>query len=299
MQIAIRIGLVAAVVTLVGCVNVGGGSSGDFSDRYSQKHDSYPSEPKSVDHIPDAVPIPEPRTVAGNRSPYNVNGQTYRVLASEVGYSERGIASWYGEKFHGHATSNGEIYDMYGMTAAHKTLPIPSYVRVTNLDNQKSVIVRVNDRGPFHSDRLIDLTYAAAKKLGYVQTGTARVQVTAIDPVAWQREHAGRLASVEVTTRAPSNSGEAPAPAPLYSGGYSLPANTFLQAGAFSSAQAAQDLRNRIAKIINFPVQVNPPSGETPLYRVRIGPIADNLQASSIRALLIQQNFSAPHLVYE
>ncbi|HBQ01515.1 MAG TPA: septal ring lytic transglycosylase RlpA, partial [Gammaproteobacteria bacterium] len=118
--------------------------------------------------------------MAGNRSPYTVLGKTYTVLPTERGYSERGVASWYGEKFHGHKTSNGEVFDMYMASAAHKSLPIPSFLRVTNLDNNRSLIVRVNDRGPFHGDRIVDLSYAAAMKLGYAERGTARVHLESI-----------------------------------------------------------------------------------------------------------------------
>lgn len=136
-----------------------------------------------MSRIPDAVPMPHNGSVKAN--PYTVLGKTYYPMNDARAYRMVGTASWYGTKFHGQATANGETYDLYGMTAAHKTLPLPSYVRVTNLDNGKSVIVRVNDRGPFYSDRVIDLSFAAAKKLGYAETGTARVKVEGIDPVQW------------------------------------------------------------------------------------------------------------------
>ena len=142
--------------------------------------DRAPEKPIDIINIPEVVPEPVVRTIAGNRSPYTVLGKSYFVLPSEEGYSERGIASWYGEKFHGHKTSNGEVFDMYQVSAAHKSLPIPSFLRVTNLDNNRSIIVRVNDRGPFHGNRIIDLSYAAALKLGYADIGTARVQLEAI-----------------------------------------------------------------------------------------------------------------------
>ena len=135
--------------------------------------------PANIASIPDAVPKPEPRSDSGN-SPYTVSGKTYYPLADASGYHERGIASWYGRKFNGKRTSSGEPYDMYAMTAAHKTLPLPSYVRVRNLQNGRSIVVRVNDRGPFLSNRLIDLSYAAAAKLGILGTGTGIVEVDAI-----------------------------------------------------------------------------------------------------------------------
>jgi rare lipoprotein A len=119
-------------------------------------------------------PKPDPILAVGNMSPYVIDGVTYEVIKEHRSYQERGIASWYGAKFTGHETSNGELYDVYQPSAAHKSLPIPCYARVTNLENGKSIVVRVNDRGPFHSDRLIDLSYAAAVKLGYMEKGTAR-----------------------------------------------------------------------------------------------------------------------------
>ncbi len=151
---------------------------------YSRPHrDGAPWWDVDVSRIPDAVPMPHNGSVKAN--PYTVLGKTYYPMNDARAYRMVGTASWYGTKFHGQATANGETYDLYGMTAAHKTLPLPSYVRVTNLDNGKSVIVRVNDRGPFYSDRVIDLSFAAAKKLGYAETGTARVKVEGIDPVQW------------------------------------------------------------------------------------------------------------------
>ncbi len=143
--------------------------------------DSVPGEIPDVDRIPEPVVKAEPRSRLGNKS-YAVLGKSYSVLDDARGYAETGTASYYGNKFHGRRTSNQEVYDMYAFTAAHRTLPLPSYARVTNLDNGKSVVVRVNDRGPFHSDRLIDLSYAAAVKLGYREKGTARVRVEALTP---------------------------------------------------------------------------------------------------------------------
>ncbi len=136
-----------------------------------------------VSRIPDATPTLHTGPYKAN--PYTVLGKTYFPMADSKRYVASGTASWYGTKFHGQNTANGEVYDLYGMSAAHKTLPLPSYVRVTNLDNNKSVILRVNDRGPFYSDRIIDLSYAAAKKLGYAEIGTARVKVEGIDPQEW------------------------------------------------------------------------------------------------------------------
>jgi len=134
--------------------------------------------------IPDAVPTEEPLSPYGNPEEYEVFGETYHVMESSSGYVSEGLASWYGEEFQGRRTSSGEPYDMYLMTAAHKTLPLPTYVEVTNLENGRRAVVRVNDRGPFHPDRVIDLSYVAARKLGIVGPGTARVRVRALEPAA-------------------------------------------------------------------------------------------------------------------
>lgn len=134
-----------------------------------------------IEAVPDAVPIPEPRSRYGNPPEYEVDGVTYRVMEGSEGYEEEGMASWYGEQFHGRRTSSGEPYDMYAMTAAHRSLPLPTYVEVTNLENGRTVVVRVNDRGPFHQDRIIDVSYVAARKLGLVGPGTAPVRVRALE----------------------------------------------------------------------------------------------------------------------
>ena len=165
--------LTSLTALLLGCTS-------QPSGRYQQAHDSAPTRMPTAAELQSATPIQEPLSRQGNQD-YQVNGVFYDVMDTEKGYSERGIASWYGNKFHGHLTSNGEYYDMYSMTAAHTRLPLPTYVQVTNLDNQKHVIVRVNDRGPFHSERLIDLSFAAAYKLDMIDNGTAPVKVEAIE----------------------------------------------------------------------------------------------------------------------
>jgi len=251
--------------------------------------DSGPKGPVDVSHVPNAVPRVEPRTKAGNKSPYTVLGETYRVLEDSRGFRQRGIASWYGNKFHGRRTANGEIYNMYGMTAAHKTLPIPSYVRVTNLNNGRQVIVRVNDRGPFHDNRIIDLTYSAAAKLGFIKHGTAPVAVEVVEP--------GAVAVVTDTAGISTPAGAMRAPTPATVDGFQLPDNTFLQAGAFGSRRAAEAQRQRIASVTPFPVVVQPGDGD--LYRVRIGPIRDNLKLSQLRELLQEKQLAVPHVVYD
>jgi rare lipoprotein A len=149
------------------------------SDRYKQKHDSTPTRLPSQAELRDAIARAEPYSRGGNKN-YQVFGKHYKVLASAQGFEQTGTASWYGKKFHGHLTSNGEIYDMYTMSAAHKNLPLPTYLKVINTANNKSVIVRVNDRGPFHQSRIIDLSYSAAYKLDMLKTGTAQVKIMAI-----------------------------------------------------------------------------------------------------------------------
>ncbi|WP_394250774.1 septal ring lytic transglycosylase RlpA family protein [Vibrio profundi] len=161
------------VLILNGC------SSTEPTGRYSIDSDIAPDAPISVEHLEDAHPQYEPYSLGGN-SDYNLRGEDYKIVRDPKGFTQKGKASWYGKKFHGHLTSNGEVYDMYSMSAAHKTLPIPSYVKVTNTDNNKSTIVRVNDRGPFHEGRIIDLSYAAAYKLDVVKTGTANVAIEVI-----------------------------------------------------------------------------------------------------------------------
>lgn len=175
--------------------------------------DSVPDELPDVDRIPEPEVVDEPRSRYGNRSPYQVLGKTYEVRDSAAGYLERGLASYYGNKFHGRRTSNLEVYDMYAFTAAHRSLPLPSFARVTNLDNGKSVVVRVNDRGPFHGDRLIDLSYAAAVKLGYRDTGTARVEVRGLSPGENAREPYDAVAEAEAP---------APSAAPVAQGSAAL-----------------------------------------------------------------------------
>lgn len=268
-------------------------------------HDSGPSSPVGVAHIPDAVPKVELRTNAGNTSPYRVLGKTYRVMESPESYRERGVASWYGQKFHGRRTANSEIYNMYGMTAAHKSLPIPSYVRVTNEDNQRNVIVRVNDRGPFHGGRIIDLTYSAAKKLGFENTGTANVLVEYIDPKAYQQNASIVDPQPNASPNAAYNAAPA-APTPKHSDGYQLPNNTFLQVGAFSLPAGAQHMKTRLSHFTALPITIIAPANASStseptkqLYRVQVGPFDDGLQLMKLRQKLNEAEFPSPHVVYQ
>lgn len=158
------------------------------SNRYSYSDDHHPEYVPPLTHIEDAVPRYEPHSRGGNKD-YRVRGIDYKVFRDITVFSEQGFASWYGNKFHGHLTSNGERYDMFAMSAAHKNLPLPSYVQVTNLENNKQVIVRVNDRGPFHEGRVIDLSYAAADRLDIVKSGTAKVEIKLIHMPEAQNPH--------------------------------------------------------------------------------------------------------------
>jgi len=244
--------------------------------------DGPPRRDVDVSLIPDAVPRYEPITAAGNKSPYQVFGRTYHVMPSSRGYREQGGASWYGTKFHGRKTSNGETYDMYGMTAAHRSLPIPSYVQVTNLDNGRKVIVRINDRGPFHGDRIIDLSYVAAKKLGYHKEGVSRVEVVAIDPVKFQRNavEEPRMAYQEPLSGAP------------------LPGSTYLQAGAFSSRDAAERKQRQLSGSTGYPVEVRPGRVDgRQLFKVLVGPISDQTALADVRALLLRTENVAAFVV--
>ena len=229
----------------------------------------------------DAVPRKEPRSRYGNGPYYKVFGETYKVLDSSYGYQERGVASWYGRKFHGRMTSSQEPYDMYEMTAAHKTLPLPTYVRVRNLRNNRSIVVRVNDRGPFVDNRLIDLSYSAAMKLDMVRDGTSLVEVTAIsfdEPPAGTRRAA----------RAPAPSPPTPEP----------DGDIFVQVGAFGEVGNARRRYTLLRDGGIGPLKVYQDKSTSPtLYRVRIGPIADVIQYDSIVQELQKMGITDAHLV--
>lgn len=162
--------------------------TGCSSDRYSYANDHHPDDIPELAHVENVVPRYEPYSRGGNKN-YRVRGKDYKVLNGITEFTEHGEASWYGNKFHGHLTANGERYDMFAMSAAHKNLPLPSYVKVTNTENNKTVIVRVNDRGPFHEGRVIDLSYAAANKLDIINSGTGKVKVELIHFTEQQDTH--------------------------------------------------------------------------------------------------------------
>ena len=218
--------------------------------------------------VADAVPRPEPLARYGNHSPYEVFGKEYRVMDSARGYRERGIASWYGSKFHGRRTSSGEPYDMHLATAAHKSLPLPTYAEVTNLDNGRKVIVKINDRGPFKDDRIIDMSYGAALRLDMVATGTARVEVRAIDTGA-RPDAPVRLASA----------GEP---------------GTWLQAGAYSRRDGARSLERQLERAGLGPLSIEHDGG---LYRVRMGPYASPTEAQRVIERTVELGFDRPHTI--
>jgi len=223
--------------------------------------------------VADAVPAAEPLARYGNHSPYEVFGKKYYVLPSSRGYHERGTASWYGSKFHGRRTSSGEPYDMHLATAAHKTLPLPTYAEVTNLDNGKKVIVKINDRGPFKDGRLIDLSYGAALRLGMTGTGTARVDVRVID----------------VSEGAPVVTYNEPdSPSSADAGG------TWLQAGAYGKREGAENLAGKLRQASLSPVSIHD-AGD--LFRVWLGPYNSAAEVESVISRAIELGFERPYRV--
>jgi rare lipoprotein A len=243
--------------------------------------DSGPTVAPDISHIPEPTPRREPLARYGNRSPYTVLGRSYRVMDRAEGHIERGIASWYGEKFHGRATSSMEPYDMYAFTAAHKTLPLPTYARVTNLENGRSIVVKVNDRGPFKDERIIDLSYVAAVKLDMHRQGTARVEVRVL----------------EGGTPLPAGQGIASA-----AGAMPAPAGTraFVQVGSFADRSNAEALARRLREerlrgVDLVPVELD---GRR-LWRVRLGPQRDAGEAESILARVLGLGFAGARIVYD
>ncbi|MCY4361220.1 MAG: septal ring lytic transglycosylase RlpA family protein [Gammaproteobacteria bacterium] len=219
-----------------------------------KKHVAPKRSPAELARIPDAVPKVEPRSKLGNMKTYEVFGKRYYVLDNEDGFEQKGIASWYGPQFHGKKTSSGEAYDMYAMTAAHKTLPLPSYLEVENLENGRKVIVRVNDRGPFHDNRVVDLSYTAAIKLDMIAKGTALVEIRAINPGT----HRG---------------GAAPARPRSGAAKKGMPLDFYIQVGVFSDFNNAERLKNKL-RALNTPVQLEATVLDSGVgFRVKIGPL--------------------------
>jgi rare lipoprotein A len=260
--------LVAACGTAPKKVEAPPGSGKYYSD------DGPPeSVPDNLAQIPDAVPRDEPFHRFANR-PYTVFGQTYVPVVSKDPTRERGLASWYGRKFHGQKTSSGEVYDMFAMTAAHKTLPIPSYARVTNVKTGQSVVVRVNDRGPFHSNRIIDLSYAAAARIGIVAAGSGLVEVERVLPAPGVSDERVALA---MSVPPPPAAAAVETPVVAREG-----SALWLQVGAFSSLDSAESFREHLGRELPWlfePIQIASRDG---MHRVRLGPYRNLEEASAI-----------------
>jgi len=284
------------------------------SGRYQQKHDSTPSRLPTSSELYDATPRAEAQSRGGNKN-YQVRGKHYQVLKSAKNFTQTGIASWYGRKFHGHLTSNGEIYDMYAMSAAHKNLPLPTYLKVVNNQNGRSVIVRVNDRGPFHQDRIIDLSYSAAYKLDMLKTGTANVTITAITdfsangiaklsnssdkntkitPLA-QAKNATSVSVFPDTLIKNTQKSVNTTPVNVANIDTSLAANTapvlannasYIQVFASNSATQAKKLANALTALHQQETQLEQING---IFRVLVGPISEQDDLANV-LLSIKEN---------
>jgi len=262
--------LVAIVFLLGGCGTTAkkAQTPGSTSPRYYSDDGPPETIPGNLAQIPDAVPRDEPFHRFANR-PYTVFGLTYVPVVDKQPTRERGIASWYGRKFHGKPTSSGEPYDMFAMTAAHKTLPIPSFARVTNVKTGQSVVVRINDRGPFHSDRVIDLSYAAAARIGIATAGSGLVEVERILGAAG-----------EVVSAVPLRPPPMPVVAtPMVAQEASA---LWLQLGAFSSGETAESFRGKLARDLPWLLEPIDVSARDGLHRVRLGPYRNATEASAI-----------------
>jgi rare lipoprotein A len=273
---------------------------------YSPLSDSDDSAPGNVDYarlerVKNAVPRVEAHSRSGNPSSYDQNGNTYYVLASSKGYVKRGKASWYGTKFHGQRTSSGERYDMFAMTAAHKTLPLPTYAKVTNLHNGRSVIVKINDRGPFVAGRIIDLSYAAAYKLGIIKEGTGYVEVRAIDPRNPQSIPSGQVVAAAPLERVTPAQVRPVSftPVQTVSNTHST-TSLFLQVGAFSSRRNAEHLLQRLSQSSFHNVTITQAPGNIQnVYRVRIGPLPNENVADRIAERLLSIGLGRGHIVLD
>jgi len=306
---------------LSGCGSLPGGSS------FFTRQDSAPAHPVDVSNVANAIPRVEPHSRYGNPESYVVFGQRYFVKKSSLDHVERGVASWYGTKFHGKRTSSGEPYDMLAMTAAHKSLPLPTYAEVTNLKNGRKIIVKINDRGPFKKNRIIDLSYAAAIKLGITKAGTGLVEVRAIDPTQPLPAPTPGVITAQTTTTpvllatpiplAPPSTIVTTAPklvsAPVQAAAPQAdklkriaPGQTvdiYLQVGAFGDRFNAENLKIRIRDIETLPVsKINVTQGtkaNSAIFRVRIGPINNVPEADQVIKRLAQLGIENPHVIID
>ncbi|MDQ2694710.1 MAG: septal ring lytic transglycosylase RlpA family protein [Pseudomonadota bacterium] len=243
--------------------------------------------PRAVIELPDPQPVAEPPSRTGNPLSYEVFGRRYHVNGTSEGYRERGLASWYGADFHGRPTSSGVPFDMYAISAAHKSLPIPTHVRVTNLGNGRSIVVRVNDRGPFVDDRIIDLSYAAAMKLDMVEDGVAEVEVAALAPYQYLAHYAPAPSALVRTAFHPAAAAApAAAPAPL-----------FLQVGAFSERSNAERMQSRLAHSLTHAVRVD--AATDSLFKVRVGPLAGVAEADALMVRLAALGIDHSRIVFD
>jgi len=265
------------ILLLAGCGSSGKKKTTTKSGGGYYLDDGPPKSTVDLTKVKDAVPRNETPSATGNK-PYVVFGKRYVPLKSNKGFRQKGTASWYGKKFHGKRTSSGEVYDMYKMTAAHTVLPIPSYAKVTNLRNGRSVVVRVNDRGPFKHNRVMDLSYAAALKLDVVNSGTAEIEIVAI----------GNSSSSSKTQLSASK--EAPSADGLL----------FIQLGAFSNQDAAHRLQKRLRKEGYRDTRVTAVmQNQIELYRVRIGPFLQSGDADFILADLQHAGYPGAHFIID
>jgi rare lipoprotein A len=281
------IGLAGVIALGLGACTSGPGQQ---NSRYSQAQDTAPAQHLDVSTVKEAVPRPEPYSRYGNPPSYVVLGKRYHTLRSSDNYRERGIASWYGTKFHGHRTSSGESYDMYKMSAAHKSLPLPTYARVTNLGNGKSVIVKINDRGPFHENRLIDLSYAAASRLEILGKGTGLVEIEAIDP----RTYSPPARKLAIAASQPKVANSSPA------GNKQHDPALYLQLGAFLNRSNAERLQERLSKTVPGKLHITEAvSNRKPVYRVRVGPLASVETVDKLTKILATQGIESPSVVID
>ena len=254
---------------LIGCSSTG--------SRYKDKHDSTPTRLPNQAELANAIPRAEAHSRGGNKD-YRVRGKDYQVLPSAKDFEQTGIASWYGKKFHGHLTSNGEIYDMYAMSAAHKNLPLPTYLEVTNLKNNKSVIVRVNDRGPFHPERIIDLSYSAAYRLDMLNTGTALVKINAISDFGADTPPSTNTAALSTVRALPTSKEQQ----------IITNKKPYIQVFATSNEKLAQRTANALTNLFQRNVIWPKDNG---IFRVQMGPIQEEQQLITILETLKQSGY--------
>ena len=289
---AVQIVALATLLVLAGCSSIpkdaseqassaASGSVGKRGGGYYLDDGPGDNPPSNLAALPDATPRDEPLRKA-NMRPYVALGKSYTPMTALELYKERGIASWYGRRYHGQKTASGEIYDMYAMTAAHPILPLPSYVRVTNIKNGKSVVVRVNDRGPFHSDRLIDLSYTAAYKLGVLGGGSAQVEVESILP--------GREPATQIAAAPPA---AANVPATVVDNASGI----YLQLGAFSVYDNADNFLTRMRAELSAVADTLGISAKDGLFRVHAGPYADQILAQQAADKIAQSLAIKPVLL--